>query len=347
MPPESDLQMTRKQLYDEVWSISAAGVARKYGLSYPHLLKVIKQAKVPTPPSGYWTKKSFHKETKTIALAGNPDTVISLEEAKLDVIKPVPENPVVHEEKAAAGKSSHIPADTKAEEEPKAEQENTPPVDTAPHTPARILGIPVYDREILYRDVWNNRMEEVSEAYGVSNTSLIKLCKALSVPIPPAGYFKKQKGSRPAVPDLPQNTTPARKAGAVYTSNNVEKLSHLSQEGQSVVLAAARYISLKSDRERLSPKVSHCQGQLRQQKKGETICGAESVSKESIPRIIRILDALVKTAIPLGIDVDDQLDFSIGEDRIQLEFSEAMDKSNHQITSQEKYDLVKYEEERK
>ena len=47
--------MTRKQLYDEVWDMSMAGVARKYGISYSKCVKQIKEAGIPTPSSGYWT----------------------------------------------------------------------------------------------------------------------------------------------------------------------------------------------------------------------------------------------------------------------------------------------------
>ena len=36
--------MTRQQLSDEIWKISAAGAAKKYGISYPLLLRQIKDA---------------------------------------------------------------------------------------------------------------------------------------------------------------------------------------------------------------------------------------------------------------------------------------------------------------
>ena len=60
--------MTRQQLYDEIWQISAAGVAKKYGISYPLLLRQIKDAHIPIPPSGYWTKLSFGKPVEKIPL---------------------------------------------------------------------------------------------------------------------------------------------------------------------------------------------------------------------------------------------------------------------------------------
>lgn len=53
------IRLTRKQLYDEIWEISAAGTAKKYDIPYSQFLKQIKEANIPIPPSGYWTKISF------------------------------------------------------------------------------------------------------------------------------------------------------------------------------------------------------------------------------------------------------------------------------------------------
>ena len=50
------IELTRRQLYDEIWEISVAGVAKKYGIIYAHLMKQIKEANIPIPSSGYWTK---------------------------------------------------------------------------------------------------------------------------------------------------------------------------------------------------------------------------------------------------------------------------------------------------
>ncbi len=50
------IKLTRRQLYDEIWKISVAGVAKKYGIIYAHLMKQVKEANIPIPSSGYWTK---------------------------------------------------------------------------------------------------------------------------------------------------------------------------------------------------------------------------------------------------------------------------------------------------
>lgn len=55
------VKLTRKQLYDEIWALSVAGVARKYNLNYGKLIATCKVENIPFPSSGYWTKKNMGK----------------------------------------------------------------------------------------------------------------------------------------------------------------------------------------------------------------------------------------------------------------------------------------------
>lgn len=56
------ITLSRKQLYDEVWSISVQGVAKKYNLHYQQLLNSCKEANIPIPSSGYWTRLKCGKD---------------------------------------------------------------------------------------------------------------------------------------------------------------------------------------------------------------------------------------------------------------------------------------------
>jgi hypothetical protein len=57
-----EITLSRNQLYDEVWKISVQGVAKKYNLHYQQLLNSCKEANIPIPPSGYWTKLKCGKD---------------------------------------------------------------------------------------------------------------------------------------------------------------------------------------------------------------------------------------------------------------------------------------------
>lgn len=74
------VKLTRKQLYDEIWALSVAGVARKYNLNYGKLIATCKAENVPFPSSGYWTRKNMGKDVsnEAIELSGHGETEISL-----------------------------------------------------------------------------------------------------------------------------------------------------------------------------------------------------------------------------------------------------------------------------
>lgn len=54
--------ISRKELYDQVWTVPIVKLAKKYGLSDVGLRKRCKKYKIPLPPLGYWAKKEFGKE---------------------------------------------------------------------------------------------------------------------------------------------------------------------------------------------------------------------------------------------------------------------------------------------
>ncbi|MGL4363523.1 MAG: hypothetical protein ACRCSG_09735 [Cellulosilyticaceae bacterium] len=68
MSEEQFVKIRREHLYNEIWELSASGVAKKYNIPYTQVLKICKEFNVPIPPSGYWTKVSFGKATEKIAL---------------------------------------------------------------------------------------------------------------------------------------------------------------------------------------------------------------------------------------------------------------------------------------
>jgi len=77
--------LTRKELYDLVWSKPMSTLAQEYGLSDRGLAKLCERSNIPGPPRGYWAKKEagqkvkqppFHPTPKgkldKISINGNP-----------------------------------------------------------------------------------------------------------------------------------------------------------------------------------------------------------------------------------------------------------------------------------
>ena len=75
-----EIRLTRKELYDEIWKSSVAGVSRKYGLNYAKLIKACKDACIPYPSSGYWTKYNMGKDVsaEVIPLTGDENALVCL-----------------------------------------------------------------------------------------------------------------------------------------------------------------------------------------------------------------------------------------------------------------------------
>lgn len=82
------ITLSRNQLYDEVWKISVQGVAKKYNLHYQQLLNSCKEANIPIPPSGYWTKLKCGKDVSQ-EVAELPQSDIENVTLYLDGFKPV------------------------------------------------------------------------------------------------------------------------------------------------------------------------------------------------------------------------------------------------------------------
>lgn len=62
-----------------------------------------------------------------------------------------------------------------------------------------------YDREQLYRQVWDQPMQKLAKEYGVSDVALSNTCRKLLVPVPGRGFWAKKAAGVPLVrkPPLP------------------------------------------------------------------------------------------------------------------------------------------------
>jgi hypothetical protein len=62
-------EVSRQELYAEVWSTPMIKLAKKYGLSDVGLAKVCKRNNIPRPGNGYWAKVAHGKKVEP-CLAG-------------------------------------------------------------------------------------------------------------------------------------------------------------------------------------------------------------------------------------------------------------------------------------
>lgn len=62
------MKLTRKELYDLVWSEPMTTVCKRFGISDNGLRKHCKSMNIPTPPMGYWAKYQNQKKVEKIPL---------------------------------------------------------------------------------------------------------------------------------------------------------------------------------------------------------------------------------------------------------------------------------------
>lgn len=359
------ITLTRKQIYDEIWSVAVSGMALKYSIPYSSLMKQIKDAHIPVPPSGYWTKKEFNKETTMTPLTGDPDEVIALYKSSATATRMQKNNKqeTAPQETASAEQKPVIKAEAEKIVETTKPQEKQGESEAKASLPASdlsaTLGEPevqaswggrsrnVYRREVLYQEVWQHPVVEVAKKYAVSDVTIHKICRSLDIPTPPPGYWAKLRaGKEVSITPLPKSdrdVITGMRTQNIYAPSTEELIQHLPEEDRTALLAVASQIVLVDEKEIMNPKVAAC---YKKAKAGQTTEILDAIAKESLPRAVKILDTLVKTAIPLGIAIDDSLRFSIGKDSVKLRFSESTTEVPHQLTKEEKMAFLKYEDEK-
>ncbi len=112
------MKISRRQLYDEIWQVSVAGVARKYNLNYSKLIAKCKEANIPFPSSGYWTRRKIGKDVTSEIVELPPSDIESVElllsEVKLKKEKKaVSDNSLVIKEKSEADINSLVAVEKK------------------------------------------------------------------------------------------------------------------------------------------------------------------------------------------------------------------------------------------
>jgi len=74
--------LTRRELYDRVWTNPMTKLAKQFGLSDVALHKICRKHDIPTPPQGYWAKKEFGKSVTVTPLPhGGSGSIIIHERA--------------------------------------------------------------------------------------------------------------------------------------------------------------------------------------------------------------------------------------------------------------------------
>lgn len=382
MLEEPQIQMTRKQIYDEIWEISVAGLAKKYGIQYTWLLRQVKEANIPIPPSGYWAKLNHGKLVTKPELPEPLSAIITISKAMPTSYKTCAagepsikkEQAFEHESKTDLATNIAISSVIKSTVQ---DSDSDPSISKlAANEQQSILETSnqcgktynIYDRETLYKEVWEQPVTEVAKRYRVSDVAIHKVCKSLDIPTPPLGYWAKLRAGKPvAIVPLPDSGRTETKAGLRTEMKNGpelerEVLTFLSQEERDIILSISRQIIMPDENAKMHPKIiAHRKSvsewkKLHKEKIGRSWNArkvdsppflAETVSEASLPRVCHILDAFIKAMEPLGCSLTKDLRFIVNNETVPISVTESKDEIKHVLTKEENMQLLKYEEERR
>lgn len=183
-------------------------------------------------------------------------------------------------------------------------------------------------RKELYEQVWSEPMIKLAKKYGVSDVGLRKRCMKLNIPVPPIGYWQKKEVGKAAPPPPLQ---PFEGNEDIEFHMELEKEKNRPIDEKQYREAEERIAFERDDRNRLSvsstlrsphPLVAQTMEYFENLKPslfgpnnglssgyGDK-CLNMRVSKESLPRALRIMNALIKACDARGFRIsimpDDQ-----------------------------------------
>lgn len=161
----------------------------------------------------------------------------------------------------------------------------------------------ILEREVLYREIWERPIREVAKAYGLSDVGLAKACRRLGVPRPPRGYWAKlEAGQKPRIPRLPPAKGETKAAIWIRTV----------EPAPQVELIPEPVIEVADNLRGMHPLVKATQADLSGAKPADfgrldprNPLGLDvRVSKELVPRALRVANALIRALESLGFSVE-------------------------------------------
>jgi hypothetical protein len=164
-------------------------------------------------------------------------------------------------------------------------------------------------REQLYDIVWSEPIRTVAARYGISDRGLAKVCTRLHVPVPGRGYWQQKavgkKVRQPPLKPRPASTPPNEREVTLSPRDSTARKARISQavaEQRALESAPEHLIQVPGELTDPHPLVERTAQALQRRKADERGLLHPSlkrsmdvhVSKASVNRALRILNALVK-----------------------------------------------------
>ena len=167
----------------------------------------------------------------------------------------------------------------------------------------------IYDRNVLYEEVWSDAVQVVAKRYGVSGVALAKACRRMGVPVPGRGYWAKVRaGGAEAKPPLPPLQRGQFETAYIQRVQQVPRPKWAEEANEAVPLERGEPVVVSPSLENPHRLVVLATRYLA---KAHVNAGLVSVSRkscldirvapDSVDRALRIFDALVKAVEATGL----------------------------------------------
>lgn len=214
-------------------------------------------------------------------------------------------------------------------------------------------------REELYEQVWSQPMNRLGKAYGLSGAAIAKLCRALNIPIPRSGHWRRlELGlSVEHLPLLPLETIDEEPVALNPVEKSPKPKKQLTETEQRVLeerkeenrirvsdqLATPHPLVEQTLRSLGSAKADG-EGRVRPKAKG---CLDVCVAPESVDRAMRIMDALIKALEHRGhaVSVDRKEGktwVTVNGEKIGFSLAELTDRREKELTAAQKREREEY-----
>lgn len=215
-----------------------------------------------------------------------------------------------------------------------------------------------YERAKLYGEIWEEPVTTVAKRYGISDVALRKICKHLAVPLPPLGYWAKvAAGKKSPAPPLPEYSGAAEIVRQRYVSDEPVEPDpeHLVArrgfealpENRIVVsetLDMPHRLVVITERALQRPKHRDLRNLPTTERRALDIL----VSEASLPRALRIMDALVKALDARGMHLRIETDgkrrtcLTLQGQVLAIRLVESISRTERELTEKERQDIKKY-----
>lgn len=180
-------QFTRQGLYDLIWSKPMKRLASELGIDVGPLTSLLRRAKIPAPPPGYWMKKEFGKQVFQPPLPAAPeglsDPLTLISKGRQKISRP-------RSAKSEVAQVQTIAPEVAREAAPLPSSTVAPTHIAHPTQPTKLT------RDELYAAVWKTPMVRLAQQYGITGNGLAKICDRADVPYPPRGYWAKHAAGK-------------------------------------------------------------------------------------------------------------------------------------------------------